>query len=303
MKKLLFIYNPEAGTQKMAKELSAVINLFTKAGYETTVYPTQSAGDGMQKVITKRNFYDRIVVAGGDGMLHELAEAVLQSSPGNPVAYIPVGTVNDFAASNNIPKNITEAAALAITDSSRQLDIGSFNDQHFSYVAAFGTATDIAYTTDQKQKNRLGVLAYLISAAKVLDIRTVLACCHRLDIMVNGQKISDEFLFGAITNSTSIGGMKNLLGNDIILDDGLLEGLFIRKPHTPIELEQMKKGLLEHDFTAPCIYRFQSEQFLISGPDEIAWTLDGEDGGVCSEVTIGVIPRAFPIIAPATVLP
>ena len=49
MKKMLFIYNPNAGTGKLKPKLADVLDIFTKSGYEVTVYPTQKRSDRMQR--------------------------------------------------------------------------------------------------------------------------------------------------------------------------------------------------------------------------------------------------------------
>lgn len=182
MKRLLFVFNPHSGTGKIIKNLGEVINIFTKADYEVVAYPTQSGGDGERKILSDGNRFDRIVVAGGDGMLHELVNAALQLPKQIPVGYIPTGTINDFASTHNIPKNIIDAAVIAASDNIRTIDVGMFNDEIFSYVAAFGLVTNVAYDTDQKAKNNWGVLAYLANGIKNMDLPHFYAACRKMTI-------------------------------------------------------------------------------------------------------------------------
>lgn len=297
MKKLLFIFNPHAGTSKIANALSGVLNEFTKAGYDVTAYPTQSRGDGKRKIIADGAGYDRVVVAGGDGMLHELVDAVTRLPEPIAVGYIPAGTVNDFASTHRIPKDPEAAARLAVSDSLRTVDLGLFNDEYFSYVAAFGMVTQVAYETDQKAKNRLGRLAYLFDILKSIDLPHFQAACRPAVIEYGNDILTGDFVFGAVSNSLSIAGMDNFVGKDVVLDDGLLEGLFIRKPQTLLELEQLKKGLVEHNLEAPCLHHVQAESFTVRS-EPVAWTLDGENGGTHEQAVISAVKHALVIALP-----
>ena len=115
MKRLLFIYNPRAGKELLKPKLSDVIDIFVKAGYEVTVYPTQSYRDAYEKVISyNSDDYDLIVCSGGDGTIDEVVTGMMKREEKDPIGYIPTGTVNDFANSLFIPKKILEAADVAV---------------------------------------------------------------------------------------------------------------------------------------------------------------------------------------------
>ncbi|MBQ8849371.1 MAG: YegS/Rv2252/BmrU family lipid kinase [Clostridia bacterium] len=297
MKKLLFVFNPHSGTGEICKHLANILDIFTKSGYEVTAYPTQAARDGMNKVISDGERFDRIVVSGGDGTLHELVNAVMRLSKPIPVGYIPTGTVNDFASTNAIPKNNIEAAQIAVSNNIKSLDLGCFNGEYFSYVAAFGVATNISYDTDQKAKNTWGVLAYLANAVKTINPLTFNSFCHNMTIKTDSEILEGEYAFGAISNSMSIAGMSNLTGRDVVLDDGLLEGLFIKKPQNIFEFDEIRNALLFRDFDYPCISYVKSSRFEISS-DGVAWTLDGENGGEHRDLTVTAKKQALNIALP-----
>lgn len=297
MKRLLFVFNPHSGTGKIRKQLSEVLDIFTKSGYETVVYPTQAPGDGMKKILAEGAAYDRIVTAGGDGMLHELVNAAAFLPGSVSVGYLPAGTTNDFAAANHIPGNLLEAAAIAASDHIGALDIGSFQEKYFAYVAAFGMITGVSYETDQKLKNRLGFLAYILKTLQSIDPEHFEAACSRMTIEFEDTLLTGEFVFGAISNSTSVAGMKNFMDGSVVLDDGILEGLFIRKPRTLLELEQMKKGLVDRNFNATGLFSVRAERFVIHS-EPTAWTLDGENGGEHEFVQISAKKQALRIALP-----
>ena len=178
MKTALFLFNPHAGKGNIKSGLSKITDTLTRAGFLVTVYPTQARGDAYEKILLWGLSYDRIVVAGGDGMLHEALNAVMKLERKVDLAFIPSGTANDFAIANKIPKAVDKAVELAAGEQRRTIDIGSFNGEYFSYVAAFGAITDIPYTTDQAAKNNLGYLAYLLNAAKYMNPQILLSAAR-----------------------------------------------------------------------------------------------------------------------------
>ena len=293
MKKLLFVFNPHSGTGEVCKYLAEILDVFTKAGYETVVYPTQAALDGMNTVISRGEGFDRIVVAGGDGMLHELVNGALKLSKPVPVGYIPTGTVNDFATTNGIPKYPVSAAKIAVGDNIKRLDVGKFGDEFFSYVAAFGTATNIAYDTDQRAKNTFGVLAYLANGIKSFNPIAINSVCRHMVIRTDKDVIEGEFAFGAISNATSIGGISHLTKKDVVLDDGVLDGLFIRKPKDIFDVDEISNALAFRDFDYPSISFVRSSRFEIETDGTAAWTLDGENGGEHENITITTEKKAL----------
>ena len=301
MQKLLFVFNPHSGTGEIGKHLVEVLNVFTQNDYEVVVYPTRAAGDGTRKVLEEGENYDRVVVAGGDGMLHEALNAVMKLSKPVTVGYIPTGTVNDFATTHGLPKNnILEAAKIAAGDNIYVTDVGKFGDRYFSYVAAFGIATNVAYDTNQKSKKRWKVLAYVANIAKSIIGRNKLkAACRKMTIDTGESVIKGKFVFGAIYNTLSIGGTTAFIDRDVSLDDGLIEGLFIKKPKTLKQWEQVGRGLLKRDFNVPGMVFVRAKKFNIYS-EEAAWTLDGENGGKHKHIIVTAEQKALHIARPKT---
>ena len=299
MQKLLFVFNPHSGTGEIGKHLVEVLDVFTQCGYEVVAYPTQAAGDGMRKVLEEGENYSRIVAAGGDGMLHEVLNAVMKLSKTVTVGYIPTGTVNDFATTHRLPKNnIMEAAKIAASDNIFVTDVGKFGDRYFSYVAAFGIATNVAYDTDQKAKKRWRVLAYAANIVKsFVGKNKFKAACRKMTIDTGEVVIKGEFVFGAIYNTFTIGGTKNFIDKKVVLDDGLIEGLFIEKPKTLKQWEQVGKGLLTREFNTPGLVFIRAKRFDIYS-EEAAWTLDGENGGKHTHVVVSAQQKALHIVRP-----
>ena len=158
-KKLLFIFNPKSGKGQIRNQLLAIVDTFVKSGYEVTIYPTQAKADAVRKVAEAADEYDLVVCSGGDGTLDEVVTGMMQCDGIVPIGYIPAGSTNDFAQSLKIPKNMLQAADVAVNGQAFPCDVGVFNEDYFVYIAAFGLFTDVSYMTNQKLKNIFGHVA------------------------------------------------------------------------------------------------------------------------------------------------
>lgn len=291
-KRMLFVYNPRAGKAQIRSNLLDIIDIFVKAGYEVTAYPTQATGDAVKAVKERQGSYDMVACCGGDGTLDEVVNGMMQCEEKLPVGYIPAGSTNDFANSLKIPKNMIKAADVVVNGVNYACDIGRFNNDNFIYVAAFGIFTDVSYETKQDVKNVLGHAAYLLEGVKRLP--SVRAC--PLKITCNDQVIEGEFLYGMVTNSYSVGGFRGITGQDILLDDGLFEVTLIRTPRNPMELNSILAALAIQNIDTQYMYSFKSGRLVIESEEEIAWTLDGEFGGTHTQVTLTNEKRAMDIM-------
>ena len=293
-KDMLFIYNPKSGKAQIRSHLVDIIDVFVKGGYEVTVYPTQARGDAIKKTTKKKDKYDIVVCSGGDGTLDEVFTGMMKSKFKVPIGYIPSGSTNDFATSLNLSKNMVQAAEDIVSGDNFAVDVGLFNEDVFAYIAAFGLFTEVTYETDQQVKNVLGHVAYLLEGVKRLaTIKT-----YKLKVTVDDEVIEDEFIFGMITNSHSVGGFQKITGNNVELDDGEFEVTMIKNPKNPIELNRVMAALVDRDIDAECMYCFKAGKVHIESEEEVAWTLDGEFGGSHKEVTVKNLHKSLEIRVP-----
>ena len=294
MKKMLFIYNPNAGTGVLKPKLADVIDIFVKAGYEVTVYPTQKCHDGTEKMLDCPDGYDLIVCSGGDGTLDEVVSGIRLRKYKAPLGYIPAGTTNDFATSLGIPKEVTAAADAAVNGVPFSCDVGQFNEDIFVYIAAFGLFTDVSYQTNQTAKNVLGHLAYVLEGAK----RLFSIPSYRIKVTHDGETIEDEFIYGMVTNSRSVGGFRNMVGKNVAFDDGVFEVTLIKMPKNPIELQEIITALMMEQTDSKHMYSFKSGHLTFESLEEIPWTLDGEFGGDHDVVEIRNLQKRLEIMVP-----
>ena len=293
-KKVLFIVNPRSGKGQIRNALLDIADIFIKGGLDVTLYVTQKPQDASRVVEKRAAKFDLVACSGGDGTLDEVVTGMMNSEIRRPIGYIPAGSTNDFANSLQIPKRMTEAAQCIVENNVYPCDVGSFNSDYFVYIAAFGMFTEVSYQTNQDVKNVLGHLAYVLEGAKcIFNVKS-----YEVEIELNGEKIRDEFIYGMISNSTSVGGFKGMTGKDVLLDDGVFEVTLIKKPKNPIELNEIIASLINLADDTDMIYSFKTAEVHFTAMEEIPWTLDGEFGGDHTEVTVKNICKAVEIMVP-----
>ena len=278
MNQLLFIYNPTSGTGQVKAALAPVLDVFAKAGWLTTAYPTQCRGDAARVVRELGPRFDRVVCAGGDGTLSEAAAGLLELDCPPPLGYIPFGSTNDCATTLRLPRKPREAALVAAgTGLPLPMDIGQLNDTTFVYVAAFGAFTKVAYDTPQDLKNTFGHLAYIF--AGIASLPTIAP--YHMTVEFDGQTLEDDFYFGMVSNSQSIGGLKPPKAERVVLDDGLFEVTLVKKPLSLADLTDGLQALvsLSPSDRSGALVQFQARSLTFASDQSIPWTVDGEFGG------------------------
>lgn len=289
--KLLFVYNPRAGKERIKYRLAGILDVFAANGYEITAAPTRAQGDAQLSAERISDDYDLLVVSGGDGTLDEVVTGLMNSGKSVPIGYIPAGSTNDFGRSLKLPKSMVRSAEIAVKGNDFACDIGAFNDNYFVYVAAFGMFTDVTYTTPQKEKNKLGYAAYLLESVKRLsDIKT-----YSMRVSFDGGSYEGEFLAGLVSNSNSVGGIKSLTGPHVSLDDGLFEVLLIRVPPSLKVLRETLAAVLDRRLDSDYAISFTAAKVDFEFTSDVSWTLDGEYGGTVNTAEVRAIPEAIRI--------
>ncbi|WP_031474534.1 diacylglycerol/lipid kinase family protein [Agathobaculum desmolans] len=282
MKKLLLIINPHAGRGAMSGKIIPCVSTMQQAGYDVTIYITQGAQDATHVVRERAAEFDRIVCAGGDGTLNETVTGMMQSPVRPPLGYLPAGTTNDFAFSLGIPRTPVDAAAVSVGETLQALDIGQFNERYFNYIAAFGVFTEVSYATPQQSKNVFGRAAYIMEGVKALtNIKE-----HHIRISSAEMTLEDDFIFGMVSNSVSVGGFKALTPDGVALDDGLYEVLLVYPVENPMELQWLVNDLLTRNTESNRFVYFRTAHISFSAQEEVPWTLDGEFGGATRQAEI-----------------
>ena len=294
--RVLLMVNPMAGRQKIRNELLYVVDTLTKAGYETIIYTTQGKDATRDLLAEKDSQFDRVICCGGDGTFNEILSATMHWDKRPILGYIPAGTTNDFAAGLKLPSDIREAAVNIVRGTPHTVDAGLFNTSYFSYVASFGAFTETSYSTPQNFKNALGHLAYILEGIKEIPAFTSYTVCVEAD----GQIYKDSYIFGAVSNARSVGGILKISDSLVDLNDGVFE--VIKMPKTLMDLSAIVTSLtslnpLKYD---PSMFLFlQTKELKITFEQEMVWSLDGERVSGGKEARIACIKDAFKILMEA----
>ena len=293
MKKLLFMVNPKAGKTTIKNKFYEIIEILSEADYEVTVHPTRSSNDARDFVMNYGDEFDIIVAAGGDGTLDNVVTGMIMSDCETPLGYIPCGTTNDFARSLEIPRDPVMATTSIVEGNPYAVDVGSFNGDYFIYVAAFGAFTEVSYSTPQVYKNYFGHTAYILEGIKSLG--TIKG--YDLTVTYDGeQTITGNYMYGMVTNSLSVGGFKSL-SKYVEFDDGLFEVLLIKTANSPSDLQAIMSALLLNEINEDYMVSLKTRDITITCDNqEVAWALDGEDGGVCKQAHIVNHQKALKIM-------
>lgn len=287
-KKLLMIVNPVAGTKRLRPLLLDVISIFSAGGFATTVMVTGRRGDATE-FAARGGEFDRIVCCGGDGTLNETISGMLDAGVTIPLGYIPCGSTNDFAASMGIPTDIRKAAHAIADGLPLPLDIGKFGDSYFTYIASFGAFTATSYSVPQDMKNVLGHAAYVFEGIK--DLASIKP--YHVKLTADDRTLEDDYVFGAIANSKSFGGIVKLKDELVSLNDGMFEVLLIKMPKMLGDLSIIINSLTNSRFDNDRFAFFKASSLTVTPSAPTAWSLDGEykrtDGAVEIRNLHGVI--------------
>ena len=282
MKKMLFVMNPYAGQRRANRYLADILSIFNRAGYRVEAYMTGARGEATDIVRQYAPEMDLVACCGGEGTFNETVNGLLHSEVNIPVGYIPAGSTNDFAASLGLPTNILQAAETVVTGEPSALDVGKFGDRYFSYVASFGAFTRTSYATPQNVKNALGHAAYILGGISELSqLRT-----EHVKLQLDDEIVEDDFLFGAVSNSTSVGGVLSLDPKQVDLRDGKFEVLLLRSPRELGELSECIRAVQTAEYNCKMLTFTPASRVTVWANAGMPWTLDGEMEPGHEEVTI-----------------
>lgn len=272
MKKMLFIMNPFAGQKKANKHLAEILLLFNQAGYEVQTVMTTGTGSAAEAAQNYGPDKELVVCCGGDGTMNETLTGLLRAGADTPIGYIPAGTTNDFASSLNLSHNPIQAAKDIIEGEQVDYDAGRFGDRFFCYVASFGAFTRSSYIVPQNIKNALGHTAYVLGGiSEISQIRK-----EHIRMEIDGETVEDDFLFGAICNSTSIGGILSLDPKQVDMGDGLFEVMLVRSARNLNEITECIQAVQAQKYNCSMITFRPAKSIRIYAEPTMPWTLDGE---------------------------
>ena len=300
--RMLLIINPRSGIKKNGATFERVREIFIHSGWELDTVFTEYRGHATE-LAESAGEYSRVVCMGGDGTFNEVMNGVLKLPRQTELGYIPAGSTNDFAAGLGLPRKLSKSAKFASEHFTQPTDVGVFTadsgeSRHFSYVASFGLFTQISYATNQKYKNIFGHMAYVFEGIRTIgDLGKFKPFRMRIELE-DGTALEQEYIFGAVTNSTSLGGLMKLDKKNVHVSDGRFELLLVRKPKNLTDLTQTVSALIHHHYRSENIIFGHVERIKMISDAPLNWTLDGEFAGEVSTADISVSAGALSLVRP-----
>ncbi len=293
-KRVFLIINPFSGTRRARLGLFTVVDVLCSAGALVTVQTTQHRGHATQLAHDAAlQGYDVIACCGGDGTLNETVSGILSSGADVPLGYVPAGSTNDFATSMGIPSDFRAAALGIVNGTPERIDIGRWSDRrYFTYIASFGAFTAASYNAAQPAKNAIGHLAYLLEGVK--DLQSLRP--NHIRAVSGGKVYEGDYIFGAVSSSTSVGGIVKLEHAGVRFDDGLFEVILVRSPNNIVEFSQIVQAIQSSNYTGKMFDFFHASEVTFDMFKPVAWSLDGERADSGRYVAIRNLHRALTLM-------
>lgn len=283
------LINAKSGTKNSKAQLLDVLDIFSKNGFNITVYITQKHNDAREYLLNNRIKYDVVCVFGGDGTMNEVTDALMKKKHKPLLAYFPSGTMNDFGSNFDLGTDFVKIAQKVCKGKTRSFDVGKFNNQHFNYVAAFGAMCDVPFTTRRDAKEILGNLAYIVEGiSKLPEIKK-----NRVTYTINGKTYKSDVLFGLIYSGNRVAGMELESKRKAAIDDGLFNVLIVDYVPTIFEAPDLISTIIQQD---KYIHRFRTDHIVLEYSDKVIWTLDGEEAKAKNKVEICMCNKALKLI-------
>ncbi len=289
--KVLLIYNPNSGNRTFKNYLDIILDRFQAKGYLVTLWRVAECCDLpalFQKI--DRTEYERVLIAGGDGTIHQVVNSLLDNGFDLPIGIYPAGTANDFAHNFDLPAGVEEMTELYTGERFVYSDVGMANGEYFINVASLGCLTDVSQKTDPRVKNSFGIFSYYLKGLEEFQkIRTI-----RVRVKSEEYLFDDEIYFMLVMNGKSAGGFKKVSPQSEI-SDGLLEVIIFKKCPV-LELMNVLTKILKGQHTKnPNVLYFRTAKLTVECEDETGTDLDGEQG-VPFPLEIEVVPKRLKIL-------
>jgi len=294
-KRILLIVNPKSGKGRYQAEISNILDVLCRDGASVAVHITKYPGHAREIAHREANRYDIVACLGGDGTLGETIAGLMDLDVRPPVGYIPMGTTNDMAATLELPKDPARAAEIILAGVPLPVDVGRFQGEYFTYIAAFGAFTEVAYQTPKENKQTLGHFAYVLEGVGRLTKITPRKLIVEYD---EGKRVAGEFVFGGVTNTTSIAGLLRLSPDLVSLSDGAFEVILVKNPRNLLDLNTIFMDIVTKKYDSEYVQIFRAKQVRFQFEEPVAWTRDGEAGGAHVEVHLHTIHPGVQILVP-----
>ena len=271
--KVKFIYNPYSGENLILSKLDKVISLHQEAGYTIVPYRITAGEDvGVALNDIKDGNYKYILIAGGDGTVDSVVNAMAKSGISLPIGILPVGTANDFSKFLGMPSDVEEACKQILSSEVKSVDLGSINDKYFVNVASTGLFTDVSQKTDVNLKNTIGKLAYYLKGLEELPNFRKL----HVNILSKEVEFDGEMYLLLVFNGATAGNFNLATRADAC--DWLLDIIMFKAVQIYELLPLFIKVLKGEHLDSNKVLYFKTDYLKVECHEDIVTDIDGEKG-------------------------
>ena len=289
--------NPTAGHGRAGRGQRRIIEILESRGAVVEVHESRTVGD-LEALVRNHvdNGAERIIVAGGDGSIHEAVNGIMAADGSAALGVIPTGTGNDFAKACDIPLDWERAAQLladrmAAEHHLKTIDIGVMNDRHFANGAGVGFDAKVTRIA-RSYRLPIGDFVYLLAIFRGMlnGIAT-----PRLEISSPELSWDGPATLASISNGPWIGGMFHIAPM-AVNDDARLE-LMIVAPVTRWRILTLLPKLMSGTHMHAKEIRHESvERLSIVASEPIASHLDGEVQPLQQRFELALLPGALRLL-------
>lgn len=286
----MLFYNPVSGHAAFKNKLDWIVEAFQRRGILVVFYRTRREGNEAFIPFVREVNPDGLLVAGGDGTVHEIVNLMMKGNLDLPLGIIGSGTSNDFATYLGVNTDLEAHLDTIAAGRTRRVDLGLMDDTYFINVASGGAMACIAHEVNARIKNSLGKMAYYLKGIGELPKFRYFP----LKIEADGTHYELETFLFVIINSPVVGSMKNV-ANGVAVDDGKLDLLSIGKCSIP-KLMSITADLIAGKPVSERenVLHVQAKHFRIESGIPVESDIDGECGPMLP-LTIETVPRAVAI--------
>lgn len=291
--KVLFIYNSQSGKQ-IIDHKDTYLKHIEKSKHDFTIFDVKPNYGGYDFLMETDETFDVIIGVGGDGTISKIASAMIKRNLDSKLLIIPAGSTNEYSQTLGIDEYTFEEALSFIDEgTTKEVDVGTINDECFVYVSAFGNFTDVSYDTPQKWKNILGHFAYWIYGIfKINKIQN-----FRYKVSFNNQEHDEDYMFGLVSNAYQFGRVFKYSTDQVHLDDGHFEVLLVKKPQTIKDFIKLINSIILHDYDDETLFvKGKTNHITFESKECYTWNLDGEKGERTENIEIKVLPKKLKVL-------
>ena len=264
------IYNPKAGKGKILKDLFSIEAFFKSKNIPFIMHETKDKDDAKVFLDTLTPPF-RVLIAGGDGTISTILNALMRIQPRPDFAVLPYGSANDISHIFGFSKNIKKTLNHIVESEAVKIDVNQLNDTYFLYTAAAGLFTRISYDISRENLSQYGQIAYYIEGIKDLTQNY----SFDLTIKDDHKTIRDHFVLVLGLAANRVGGIPLNFIMENKLNDGLFE-LYLFEQRNILSKVNVLSFFARQGRPLKTDRILKSSSFEIKASKDVKWNADGE---------------------------